>query len=82
MRIAIASDHAGFIQKGPMIDYIQGLGHEVIDLGPETDDRCDYPDYADRVARMVAEGQADRGVQGGAGDPLLRHRYRHGSYCR
>ena len=35
MRIAIASDHAGFIQKGPMIDYIQGLGHEVIDLGPE-----------------------------------------------
>lgn len=62
MRIAIASDHAGFIQKEPMIAYIQGLGHEVEDLGPATDDRCDYPDYADRVARTVAAGKADRGV--------------------
>ena len=39
MRIAVASDHAGFIQKAPIIEHIRSLGHEVIDLGPATDDR-------------------------------------------
>ena len=62
MRIAIASDHAGFIQKDPLADYLRSNGHEVVDLGPETDERCDYPDYADKVARMVARGEAERGV--------------------
>lgn len=62
MRIAIASDHAGFVQKEPLASYMRELGHEVEDLGPATDDRCDYPDYADRVARRVASGAADRGV--------------------
>lgn len=62
MRIAIASDHAGFVQKDPLADYLRSRGHEVIDCGPATDDRCDYPDFADRVARLVARGEADRGV--------------------
>ena len=62
MRVAIASDHAGFIQKAPIAEYIESLGHEVIDFGPENDDRVDYPDYADKVARYVAAGGADRGV--------------------
>lgn len=62
MRIAIASDHAGFLQKAPLKAYIEGLGHEVEDLGPDSDARCDYPDYADKVARAVSEGRADRGV--------------------
>ncbi len=62
MRIAIASDHAGFIQKDPLAQYLRSKGHEVVDLGPKTDERCDYPDYADKVARMVARGEAERGV--------------------
>lgn len=62
MRVAIASDHAGFIQKQPMIDYMIGLGHEVVDLGPDTDDRVDYPDFGEKVGRYVAAGDADRGV--------------------
>lgn len=63
MRIAMGSDHAGFEQKQMLKDYIQNeLGHEVIDLGPDTDDRCDYPDYGEKVGRYVAEGKADRGV--------------------
>lgn len=62
MRVAIASDHAGFIQKQPMIDYMTGLGYEVIDLGPENDDRVDYPDFGEKVGRYVAAGNADRGV--------------------
>ena len=62
MRIAIASDHAGFDQKPAMVEYLEGLGHEVEDLGPQSAERCDYPDYADRVARRVAAGRADRGI--------------------
>lgn len=62
MRIAIASDHAGFDQKAPMKEYLESLGHEVDDLGPDSAQRCDYPDYAVKVARAVSEGKTDRGV--------------------
>lgn len=62
MKIAIASDHAGFDQKAPLKEYIESLGHEVVDLGPDSSERCDYPDYADKGARYVASGKADRGV--------------------
>lgn len=63
MRIAIGSDHAGFEQKQMLKDYIENeLGDEVVDLGPDTDDRCDYPDFGEKVGRYVASGQADRGV--------------------
>lgn len=62
MRVAIGSDHAGFVQKAPLAEYMRSLGHEVYDLGPKTDDRCDYADFADKVARLVASGDADRGV--------------------
>lgn len=62
MRIAIASDHAGFEQKSQLVPFLKGLGHEVDDLGPETGDRVDYPDYAVKVAHAVADGKADRGV--------------------
>ncbi len=62
MRIAVGSDHAAFDMKDPIIAFIRSLGHEVIDLGTNSDDRVDYPDYADLVARRVAAGEADRGV--------------------
>lgn len=62
MRIAIASDHAGFCQKADIKAFAEGLGHEVIDLGPENEDRVDYPDFADRAARMVASGKVDRAI--------------------
>jgi ribose 5-phosphate isomerase B len=62
MRIAIASDHAGFEQKAALVPFLEGLGHEVADLGPESPERVDYPDYAEKVGRAVASGEADRGV--------------------
>ena len=62
MRISIASDHAGFEQKQALAAYLQGEGHEVLDRGPENDDRVDYPDFAQLVARDVADGAADYGV--------------------
>ena len=62
MRVSIASDHAGFEEKELLKPYLVELGHEVIDRGPDSDDRVDYPDFAELVAKDVAGGEADRGV--------------------
>ena len=62
MKIGIASDHAGFEQKQALAAYLRDQGHEVIDRGPGNDDRVDYPDFAELVARDVAGGAAERGV--------------------
>ena len=62
MRVVVASDHAGFCQKELIVEFIRTLGHEVEDLGPFTDARCDYPDFAEKAARRVADGTADRAV--------------------
>ncbi len=62
MRIAIASDHAAVDLKAALREYLIGLGHEVADLGPETADRVDYPDYGYKLASVVADGTVERGV--------------------
>ncbi len=62
MRIAIASDHAAVELKAVLREYLIELGHEVADLGPETADRVDYPDYGYKLAEVVADGTAERGV--------------------
>ncbi|MDO4890288.1 MAG: ribose 5-phosphate isomerase B [Coriobacteriaceae bacterium] len=54
MKISIASDHAGFEQKQQMVEYLKAQGYEVLDRGPETDERVDYPDYAVKVAMDVS----------------------------
>lgn len=62
MRIAIASDHAAFDLKAELREYLIALGHEVADLGPETAERVDYPDFGYRLAAVVADGTAEYGV--------------------
>ena len=62
MRIAIASDHAAVDLKADLREYLMGLGHEVADLGPETADRVDYPDFGYKLASVIADGIADFGV--------------------
>ncbi|MGD9471067.1 MAG: ribose 5-phosphate isomerase B [Novosphingobium sp.] len=62
MRIAIASDHAAVDLKAELREHLIGHGHEVADLGPETADRVDYPDYGYKLASVVADGTADYGV--------------------
>ncbi|MBU0551556.1 ribose 5-phosphate isomerase B [Myxococcota bacterium] len=61
-KIAIGSDHAAFEAKALLVEHLRGLGYEVLDLGPDSAARCDYPDYAARVARAVRAGKATRGV--------------------
>ena len=62
MNISIASDHAGFDQKQVLAAYLKELGYNVIDRGPDCDDRVDYPDFAEIVAHDVVNGEAERGV--------------------
>ena len=62
MRIAIASDHAAIDLKAELRDWMIEQGHEVADLGPDTTDSVDYPDYGYKLASVVADGTADRGV--------------------
>jgi ribose 5-phosphate isomerase B len=62
MKVAIGCDHAGFPLKAIVIEEILGLGHEVIDLGTDSTEPVDYPDYAEKVGRAVQGGEAERGV--------------------
>ncbi len=63
MRVAIAADHGGFDQKQQLVDFLaKDMGVDVIDMGPDTPESVDYPDYAVKVARAVSDGTADRGV--------------------
>ena len=62
LRIAVGSDHAGFHLKESVRDYLKKKGFEVEDLGTNSTESVDYPDYAVKVARRVAAKQADFGV--------------------
>ena len=62
MRIAVGADHAGYPLKAGAIAELRRLGHQVIDLGTDSDAAVDYPDYAQKVAEAVMRGEADRGL--------------------
>ena len=63
MKIAAGADHAGYVVKRSVVRRLRSQGHEVIDLGSDSDETSvDYPTYAHRVAGMVARGEADRGL--------------------
>ena len=62
MRIAIASDHAAIDLKAALREWLIEHGHEVADLGPESADSVDYPDFGYLLAGVVADGTAERGI--------------------
>ena len=62
MRIAVGSDHAGFSLKERVRPLLEQAGHEVVDVGTDSEESTDYPRYASQAARMVADGDADRAV--------------------
>jgi ribose 5-phosphate isomerase B len=62
MRIAVGADHAGFEMKDEMAAQLAEAGHAVIDLGTNSSDSVDYPDFAAAVGRAVLGGRADRGI--------------------
>jgi RpiB/LacA/LacB family sugar-phosphate isomerase len=62
MHIAVGADHAGFDLKQILVAYLRHRGHEVIDVGTDSDDPVDYPDYAEAVSKVLLDGRAERGV--------------------
>ena len=62
MRLVLGSDHAGYVLKQELVEYLRGLGHEVLDVGTCSTASVDYPDYAEAVAGSVLDGGAERGV--------------------
>ena len=62
MRISVATDHAGFPLKQAVLDELKRLGHTPLDLGPDTPQSVDFPDYAERVGQALQNKQADRGI--------------------
>lgn len=69
MKIAIASDHAGYQYKTMLVAYLKSNRHQIIDYGTDSDESSDYPDFVRPAAEAVARGEADRGiVLGGSGN--------------
>jgi ribose 5-phosphate isomerase B len=62
MKLALGADHAGYLLKDRIRQYVTDSGHTVIDEGTNSSDSVDYPDYAVRVAEDVAAGRAERGI--------------------
>jgi ribose 5-phosphate isomerase B len=62
MKIAVGADHAGFLLKEQLIPFLRELGHVVRDCGTFSEESVDYPDQAEAVARLVADGTVERGI--------------------
>jgi RpiB/LacA/LacB family sugar-phosphate isomerase len=62
MRIVIGSDHAGYVLKDEIVSLLTGMGHDVADVGTESTDPVDYPDFADSVGQAIREKRAERGI--------------------
>jgi ribose 5-phosphate isomerase B len=62
MRIAVGCDHAGFALKEKVAPLLEAAGHEVVDVGTDSEESTDYPRYAAEAARLVASGAAERAV--------------------
>ena len=77
MRIALASDHAGYLFKGRLAAELERLGHQVEDLGTDSQESCDYPDFGIPAARSVADGSCERAIlvcTNGIGMSMLANR--------
>jgi ribose 5-phosphate isomerase B len=62
MKVAVASDHAGFKYKELVKQYLAEKGHEPVDYGTHSEERADYPDFAHKASEGILRGDAERGV--------------------
>jgi len=76
--IAIACDHAGFDLKSELLKQLAYMGHEVLDLGTNSEDSVDYPDFGYAMAKAIKDGRAEQGVLvcgSGIGISIAANRY-------
>ena len=79
MKVAIASDHAGFPYKELLARHLAAAGHEVVDFGTSSTDPVDYPDFIRLAASAVASGRCERGIVlggSGNGEAMAANRFR------
>ncbi len=62
MKVVIGTDHAGFVYKTGLIKAIKSMGHSVLDVGTNSSESVDYPDFAEKASKIVAGRQADIGI--------------------
>jgi len=62
MKIAVGFDHAGFPLKQTVLDAVREAGHEPIDMGTDSTESVDFPDFTEKVGRAIQNGEADRGI--------------------
>jgi ribose 5-phosphate isomerase B len=62
MKVAVGFDHAGFSLKQTVLQAVRDAGHEPIDLGTNSPDPVDFPDYSEKVGRGIESGEAERGI--------------------
>ena len=79
MRVAVATDHAGFPLKGPIVEWLAAAGHDVVDLGVNDPAPVDYPDVIAPAARAVASGDCEMAVVlggSGTGEAIVSNKIR------
>jgi len=62
MKIGICSDHAGVEYKAKLISYLLGKGYEVVNFGTDSEESCDYSDFAHPLAFAIEKGEVDKGI--------------------
>jgi ribose 5-phosphate isomerase B len=62
MRIALAADHAGYLLKDELAGWLRDQGHDILDLGTNSPESVDYPQYGAMLARAIAAGDATHGI--------------------
>lgn len=62
MKLLMGSDHGGIHLKKHLAAYLTGEGYEIIDVGTDTEESCDYPDFAAKLCGELVKGTADKGI--------------------
>lgn len=62
MKIGIGNDHSALELKAEIIEFVEAMGHEIVDYGTKTKDSCDYPVYGEAVGRAVVNKEVDCGI--------------------
>jgi ribose 5-phosphate isomerase B len=62
MKIAVACDHAGFPLKATVLEAVRAAGYEPIDLGTNSTEPVDFPDFTEKLGRSIQKGEAGRGI--------------------
>ena len=60
MKIGIANDHSAVDMKNEIVEYLESLGHEVVNYGTDSYESCNYPEFGEKIGNAVASGEVDR----------------------